>query len=746
MPPQDVQDDVNKREIDGFYLLEVSGTSFPEDLQHIVVSDRKLKTVVDEDLTYFSELQYVDVSENFLPLFPFGALPKLRELRIACNRIHKIEELFGFNQLMYLDMSYNQLQYQCIEFLYDLPLLKELDLSGNGLRHMPTDLFRFESLEKLILQYNKFDDNQLFRAFGTMPVLRCLDVSNNFFSSFPSENMDDSFKFLDTLDISFNFFGNESDIVGVVFLNRLETFLLYGNPVLGPTGEDPMFIYIEDVVDQANDHRDKIHSTISYIDFVTEIPKKRVLKKGEPLGRLALYRDFSIVQVDSRISSQSNREWRRKGIQTIFGEMMAGRRHHNPLLAPSTSNTALVPDYTFITNAIATSNNFTAYQKYAKAQLQPQDPGNPVLTQIAGQSASNVALNEADRNAIADAVMRKVVTEMELTGEDDLRLFESYAKLPPTVVEAELRRALTEDADAALPQPSIVSGESSIFLHSRLPPQQFGDGGDLFHLSVSTTSTSQDWSASPNPAAGGGGGGGHSPLHHLRSSLAEAPPSINTIAVPRDHLPEHLFQPTNIVHPLPTQLSITAQPIALKTAMKALQRALDQPLTNYDAVPSRWSVNEHDYGRHTLTSKIRQQPRIPLTATAPNGGGAPATDGAEATRSAKKPPASRLLASAGQRGLAEPVALKKVREEARDRTMAQIDFVLQSLNESTQRLTTMDHQDAAAAADGGGGPKDDAQGIASVKQSMEKMRYFARPQPGVQQVLHMARDILDEFH
>lgn len=317
------------------------------------------------------------------------------------------------------------------------------------------------------------------------------------------------------------------------------------------------------------------------------------------------------------------------------------------------------------------------------------------------------------------------------------------------VVEAELRRALTEDAEAALPQPSVVSGESSIFLHSRLP-QSFGDGGDLFHLSVSTTSTSQDWSASPNHAAGGGGG--HSPLHHLRSSLAEAPPSINTIAVPRDHLPEHLFQPTNIVHPLPTQLSITAQPIALKTAMKALQRALDQPLTNYDAVPSRWSVNEHDYGRHTLTSKIRQQPRIPLTATAPNGGGAPttaATEGPEANRSAKKPPASRLLASAGQRGLAEPVALKKVREEARDRTMAQIDFVLQSLNESTQRLTTMDHQDAAAAADahtGPGGPKDDAQGIASVKQSMEKMRYFARPQPGVQQVLHMAKDILDEFH
>ncbi len=195
VPPHDIPlEDGNKREIDGFYLLEVSKTSFPEDLQHIIISDRKLKSVVDEDLTYFSELLYMDVSENFLPLFPFGALPKLRELRIACNRIKKIEELFGFNQLMYLDMSYNQLQYQCVEHLYDLPMLKELDLSGNALRHLPSDLFRFESLEKFILQYNKFDDNQLFRSFATMPALRYLDVSNNYFSSFPSEGMEDSFK------------------------------------------------------------------------------------------------------------------------------------------------------------------------------------------------------------------------------------------------------------------------------------------------------------------------------------------------------------------------------------------------------------------------------------------------------------------------------------------------------------------------------------------------------------------------
>lgn len=68
------------------------------------------------------------------------------------------------------------------------------------------------------------------------------------------------------MDISFNFFGSEGDIEPIVYLTRLETLLLYGNPVLGPTGEDPMFVYIEDVVDKANQHRDEIQSTISYID------------------------------------------------------------------------------------------------------------------------------------------------------------------------------------------------------------------------------------------------------------------------------------------------------------------------------------------------------------------------------------------------------------------------------------------------------------------------------------------------
>lgn len=110
---------------------------------------------------------------------------------------------------------------------------------------------------------------------------------------------------------------------------------------------------------------------------------------------------------------------------------MAGRRVASTtnLAPPISAAHANVPDYTFITNSIVTSNNFTAYQKFAQQQPQPTSTigsNNP--------NASNMGLKESDRNAIADAVMRKVVNEMDLTGEEDLQLFESYAKLPPTYV------------------------------------------------------------------------------------------------------------------------------------------------------------------------------------------------------------------------------------------------------------------------------------------------------------------------
>jgi Leucine-rich repeat (LRR) protein len=176
-----------RSEIDGFFLLEAAKIDFPEDVQHLSITDKKLKTVVDEDLTYFTELFFLDASENYLPFTPFGALPKLKELRIACNRIQKIDEIYGFNQLMYLDLSYNNLTSESILSLSVLPVLKELDLSGNCLTTLPSDMSNFTSLEKIILEYNKFDNNKLFQILGTMPNIRHVDLSHNYLSYIPRE-------------------------------------------------------------------------------------------------------------------------------------------------------------------------------------------------------------------------------------------------------------------------------------------------------------------------------------------------------------------------------------------------------------------------------------------------------------------------------------------------------------------------------------------------------------------------------
>jgi hypothetical protein len=62
-------------------------------------------------------------------------------------------------------------------------------------------------------------------------------------------------RFLEILDLAFNYFSEEDKIECLVALPRLVTLMLYGNPLLGPSGEDPMFIYIEDLIQKAYDCR-----------------------------------------------------------------------------------------------------------------------------------------------------------------------------------------------------------------------------------------------------------------------------------------------------------------------------------------------------------------------------------------------------------------------------------------------------------------------------------------------------------
>lgn len=71
---------------------------------------------------------------------------------------------------------------------------------------------------------------------------------------------------METLDLAFNYFGTEESVEVAIMLPRITTLVLYGNPVLGPTGEDAMFIYIEDLVDRAIDYRSQKNTTLPDID------------------------------------------------------------------------------------------------------------------------------------------------------------------------------------------------------------------------------------------------------------------------------------------------------------------------------------------------------------------------------------------------------------------------------------------------------------------------------------------------
>lgn len=78
--------------------------------------------------------------------------------------------------------------------------------------------------------------------------------------------MDSYSRLLETLDIAFNFFGSEESVEAIVLMGRLKTLILYGNPLLGPTGEDPMFLYIEELIDKASQIRQASGSSLADVE------------------------------------------------------------------------------------------------------------------------------------------------------------------------------------------------------------------------------------------------------------------------------------------------------------------------------------------------------------------------------------------------------------------------------------------------------------------------------------------------
>jgi hypothetical protein len=129
------------------------------------------------------------------------------------------------------------------------------------------------------------------------------------------------FKLLTTLDLSYNYFSIETDLMPLVRLYRLADVMLYGNPLLGPTGEDPLKIYVEELDTMCMSAR--AGRDDNPINLLTEAPKKRVIRKGQHLGRQAIYKHVPIILVEpSQVESKLSRKWREEGNFTLFAEAM----------------------------------------------------------------------------------------------------------------------------------------------------------------------------------------------------------------------------------------------------------------------------------------------------------------------------------------------------------------------------------------------------------------------------------------
>jgi hypothetical protein len=59
------------------------------------------------------------------------------------------------------------------------------------------------------------------------------------------------YRLLEVMDLAFNYFATEESLEPVLELTRLQSVLIYGNPVLGSSGEDPSGIYVEELINKS---------------------------------------------------------------------------------------------------------------------------------------------------------------------------------------------------------------------------------------------------------------------------------------------------------------------------------------------------------------------------------------------------------------------------------------------------------------------------------------------------------------
>eukprot|EP00667_Euglena_gracilis_P008742 EG_transcript_8873 len=215
--------------LDGFLLLEAAGVEDPGQAVDVLLADRNLTKVVAEDLTFFPNIEFLDVGENQVEMGSLANLTGLQELHLHCNQQMIVDvPPAAFPHLHTLNLSYNYLGPEVFESLTGLPRLQRLDLSHNHIAFLPEDLSGFDSLTQLALESNGIAAEETLLALGTIPGLMEVNLNFNALQRVPRLKPNAGTN-LEVLGLASNKFEYYEDLFPLTEYPNLRRVVLWGN-------------------------------------------------------------------------------------------------------------------------------------------------------------------------------------------------------------------------------------------------------------------------------------------------------------------------------------------------------------------------------------------------------------------------------------------------------------------------------------------------------------------------------------
>lgn len=122
-------------------------------------------------------------------------------------------------------------------------------------------------------------------------------------------------RLLESLSLAFNYFGTDESVEAAVRLPRMLLLTLYGNPLLGVTGEDSSGAYVQDLYN-LSDELERQQFPNRSLKILAAVPRK--IGSTNHHTPKNTYEDIDLVKVSNSFEPKLNREYRKAGSETIF--------------------------------------------------------------------------------------------------------------------------------------------------------------------------------------------------------------------------------------------------------------------------------------------------------------------------------------------------------------------------------------------------------------------------------------------